>query len=187
MIAKTFTVNSTPTRKLQSHFKPIYAEMAAAAAPAPADGAPAPDPAPDPAPAPARPPPKGAGLTKLCPSCGVRRPTFHFIRRNGKSLRNLVMNCATCRGFRPRDPRIAVNNADGGDADGDGKQFQDTIFNPLEQISPIYCLSFESFFRLRVLGQVMAIVIVSLILPIFARESFCALIANSLRCSRCRC
>lgn len=134
MIAKTFTVNSTHTRKLQSHFKPIYAEMAAAAAAAPADGAPAPDP--DPAPAPARPPPKGAGLTKLCPSCGVRRPSFHFIRRNGKSLRNLVMNCATCRGFQPRDPRIAVNNADGGDANGDGKQFPDTILTLLSRSLP---------------------------------------------------
>lgn len=53
---------------------------------------------------PANPNPSSSGLTRLCPGCGMRRPIYHFYRRSTRSGRtdgNLVVNCASCRGFRP--------------------------------------------------------------------------------------
>lgn len=55
---------------------------------------------------------------------------YHFIRRNAKSLKNTVVNCARCRGFVPFDP--ARRDGDGGGAGGGGKQLSDAIFQPFK-------------------------------------------------------
>lgn len=46
---------------------------------------------------------------------------YHFIRRNARSVRNLVTNCAACRGFQPVDPSLPDGNPGGGGAVDGGK------------------------------------------------------------------